>query len=119
MLVVVFLLLPVFLTGASLELPGAGCGTHHCCALVPCMGHAHVAEQGKKAAHDHHHPAHERIMLLCDAGQRSDRGALQATMPAQSSMTIGVVHRLWQALQMPGEPRVLFSYTGFLSPLRC
>lgn len=121
MLVVVLLLLPVFLTGASLEVPGAGCGTHNCCVLASCHGHhgcCDATDEAQLHGCHHHHHTHERIYLLSDAGLRSD--SMNAVVSAACA-PCGLI-RMWpRAFEKTvlayhtGAP----PYRGHMAPLRC
>ena len=117
MLVVVLLLLPVIMTGASLELPGAGCHAGNCCVVAAC--HAHEVEDAP-AVHDHHHHrhAHERIQLLRDAGLRDSSPSVAAfdALPASPSL------RFTSLEQAHCSPYLLAApppYRGYLIPQRC
>ena len=118
MLVVVFLLLPVIMSGAALELPGAGCHAGNCCVVAAC--HAHGVEDAP-AVHDHHHHrhAHERILLLSDAGLRDtaptlvDFAALSET-PTMYYNLLVKLERCSLALLAAPPP-----YPGYLVPQRC
>ena len=118
MLVVVFLLLPVIMSGASLELPGAGCHAGNCCVVAAC--HAHEAED-EPAAHDHHHHrhAHERILLLSDAGMR-DAAPTVAAFAAQTEKPVMygklLVEQVRCSLPLLAAPP---PYLGYLVPQRC
>ena len=118
MLVVVFLLLPVIMSGASLELPGAGCHAGNCCVVAAC--HAHEAED-EPAAHDHHHHrhAHERIQLLSDAGMR-DAAPNVAAFSSQTEKPgmhckLCVMQMHWDLTLLAAPP----PYPGYLVPKRC
>lgn len=118
MLVVVFLLLPVIMSGASLELPGAGCHAGNCCVVAAC--HAHESAD-VPAAHDHHHHrhAHERILLLSDAGMRDAAPTVavffsRAEKPAMHG-DFSVMHKHWGILLLAAPP----PYLGYLVPKRC
>ena len=120
MLVVVLLLLPVLMTGASLEVPGAGCSVQNCCVLANCHGHAEEIDAAGQQADGHHHHTHrhERILLLNDAGQRAD--CRQVAIPAAG------VPRLAGVCQSRTTPVVLRPlvtgpppYGGYEVPLRC
>ena len=118
MLVVVLLLLPVIMTGASLELPGAGCHAGNCCVVAAC--HAHEAED-EPAAHDHHHHrhAHERILLLSDAGMRD----AAPTVAAFASLAEkAVMHcKFLEMAERCSLPLLAAPppYRGYLIPQRC
>lgn len=120
MLVVVLLLLPVLMTGASLEVPGAGCSVQNCCVLANCHGHAEEIDAIGQHADGHHHHSHrhERILLLNDAGQRTD--CRQVAIPAAG------VPRLADVCLSRTTPVVLRPlvtgpppYGGYALPLRC
>lgn len=121
MLVIVLLLLPVFLTGASLEVPGVRCEAYHCCACLPCHAHAICAgHQEGCLLHDHRHQQHHhgRILLLHDAGLRV--GGNLAVLPAAPLVprSAGGAPRASvkaAALLWSGPPL----YSGHLNPLRC
>ena len=116
MLVVVMLLLPVFLTGASLEIPGEGC-SRHCCQLEHCAPYA--GEPSESGAHTHHHHRHGSISLLCDAGQRADRVEICSPWPVFS--VVAPVDSTLQPRRILscGEPGRLPPRFGYVSPLRC
>lgn len=100
MLVVVFLLLPVIMSGASLELPGAGCHAGNCCVVAACH-------------------AHERIQLLSDAGMR-DAAPNVAAFSSQTEKP--VMHCKLCVMQMHWDLTLLAApppYPGYLVPKRC
>ncbi|MEE1264855.1 MAG: hypothetical protein UHH87_01055 [Akkermansia sp.] len=116
MQVVVMLLLPVFLAGASLEVPGEGCA-HHCCQLEHCAPHA--GELPDAGLHDHHHHRHGSISLLCDVGQRADRMEICSPWPMFS--VVAPVDSTLQPRRILScrEPGRLPPRFGYVSPLRC
>ena len=118
MLVVVLLLLPVFLTGASLEVPGVGCNALNCCALTHChAGDSHVHENCAME-HRHHHHSHERILLLVDAGLR-ECGHVVALLPSPVFVPAASVPSCCgQAFELIVYPEVP-PYAGHVAPLRC
>lgn len=120
MLVVVLLLLPVFLTGASLEVPGVGCDAQNCCLMSNCHGHAECApvEGPQVHGHRHHHHSHDRIYLLCDAGLRTGQMPLAAPLVAVPEWFVRVLPLVHvQPLQPCGNAPPL--YPGHVVPLRC
>ncbi len=119
MLVVVLLLLPVFLTGASLEVPGVGCNALNCCALTHChAGDSHVRHENCAMEHCHHHHSHERILLLVDAGLR-EYGHVAALLPVADFVPgTGVPACCKRAFVLAVYPEVP-PYAGHIAPLRC
>ena len=116
MLVVVMLLLPVFLTGASLEIPGEGC-SRHCCQQERCAPHA--GESSESGAHTHHHHRHDSISLLCDAGQRVGRVEICSPWPVLSVVAPVDSTLLPRSILRYVEPGWLPLRFGYVSPLRC
>lgn len=118
-MVVVFLLLPVFMTGASLEVPGADCCAHNCCLVAQCAGHAGADELPEGwSTHHHERHAHDRILLLRDASLRDPRTV--APLPLLAQVPVVPVQELEDALVVTelvaqGPP----PYGGFLCPQRC
>ena len=119
MLVVVLLLLPVFLTGASLEVPGVGCNALNCCALTHChAGDSHVRHENCAMEHCHHHHSHERILLLVDAGLR-EYGHVAAMPPVPVFLPGASVPSCYgQTIELTVYPEVP-PYAGHIAPLRC
>lgn len=118
-MVAVFLLLPVFVTGASLEVPGVDCCPHHCCMSAQYAGHA-GADELPEGWSDHHHErhAHDCILLLRDAGLRDAR----TVAPRSSVVQMPMVAVVEQGDESPlTEPAVMRPplYGGFLLPQRC
>jgi len=69
-------ILPVLLSGFSVECFGTGCGAASCCLAFPEVGVDVLLCRGAEQAGQtpaHHH--HEHVPLLRDAGERQD-GAL-------------------------------------------
>lgn len=120
LLVVVFLLLPVIMTGASLEVPGVNCGSHNCCMMARCCdSHGHL-EQGNVAGLEHHHHrhAHERILLLRDAGMRDTNVCVSSAVSQSCLPGVFAVLSL-RLLPMDSMATGAPPYCGYLSPLRC
>lgn len=118
-MVVVFLLLPVFMTGASLEVPGADCCAHNCCMVAQCAGHAGADELPEGwSAHHHERHAHDRILLLRDAGLRDARTVVPQLPVVQ--VAVGTIEVQGDERPLP-EPIVTGPplYGGFLLPQRC
>lgn len=120
LLVVVFLLLPVIMTGTSLEIPGANCDSHNCCMLARCSeSHRHMEQENPGGVEHHHHRhAHERILLLRDAGMRDAHVCVSTPVCRTSPPCVyTVLSRLIGAMEpcATGAP----PYCGYLSPLRC
>lgn len=120
MLVVVMLLLPVLMTGASLEVPGSGVHALNCCLPVCCNGHAsHCAEPDEcMLEHRHHHHCHECIRLLMDAGLRYQYSPVVVSGISRVDIPCPVRRGrcfLPRQLQLNTAP----PYPGYLAPLRC
>lgn len=120
MLAVVLMLLPVLMTGASLEVPGAGCNMQNCCLVAQCHGHVDcgLPEGESIGSHQHHQHSHDRILLLRDAGLRAPCLQLSAPVVQVPRTLVYDLYRACSHLQLMGECAVP-PYLGHVSPLRC
>lgn len=120
MLVVVLLLLPVLMTGASLEVPGARCNVQNCCLLAHCHGCGEAAAEDAQGVHGHHHHPHRhyKMLLLNDAGQRMNHELVSVPVvpvPASHCSGLEAPRLVCALLQYTGPP----PYGGHVAPLRC
>lgn len=118
LVVVLLLLLPVFVTGASLEVPGARCSVQNCCAMAHCGEHEELGESHNCLLHGHHHHYHERIQLLFDAGMKPASSAAVAVLNAPQPFVFHLEGSIAGEIQTDEAPRPC-PYPGYRRPLRC
>lgn len=119
MLAVVLLLLPVFMTGASLEVPGARCSVQNCCVMAHCHEHDSAGAGHACQMHDqHHHHVHERILLLLDAGAKAPSVAAVAVAQAPQAF-VYLPASVCDEVLMEEAWRHPPPYPGYRHPQRC
>ncbi len=119
MLAVVLLLLPVFMTGASLEVPGARCSVQNCCVMAHCHEHDSAGAGHACQMHDqHHHHVHERILLLLDAGAKAPSVAAVAVAQAPQAFVF-LPASVCDEVLMEEAWRHPPPYPGYRQPQRC
>lgn len=66
------LLLPVFLSGVSIEVPQLGCSTQACCDLECCrdVENAFFLVDDAHSSCGHQHRHYDRLLLVSDPGER-------------------------------------------------
>ncbi len=119
--VLVLLLLPVLVTGASFEVRGGVCPTLHGCGVYRCACSAHIrpgqAEEVPVCRHNQHR--HESVSVVSDTGYRTLRGsaAPQAKVEAPVLIHSYVLNRgrMERAEQLSRR----LGYRGCFVPLRC
>lgn len=118
MLVVVLLLLPVIVTGASLEVPGVRCSVQNCCAMAHCGEHEELGAAHDCLLHGHHHHHHERIQLLFDAGGKAPVAVVAGVVcePPPFAFCSAFAWGNMPAVEAWLHPPL---YPGYMHPQRC
>lgn len=120
LVVAMFMLLPVMMSGALYGLPGADCVAHSCCGLHHCCAHETqtMHEQGRCAEHDHRHHQHERMQLMREDARRAEAPAPAAVVESTCHATHELPH--WVVPGASSETGNLPPlYGGYLRPRRC
>jgi len=120
LVVAMFLLLPVMMSGALYGLPGPWCAVHSCCALHHCCAHELQGMEGlgKCAEHEHGCHFHERLQLMSEVARRADFCPPVAVAEPEAWSMNQVVSRVLSRVSLV-PARVPSLYGGYLRPQRC
>lgn len=119
--VLVLLLLPVLVTGASFEVRGVdcpalhGCGVHHCA----CSAHIHPGQEEEMPVCRHNQHRHESVSVVSDAGYRTLRGNAAPLAKVEAPV---LIHSYVQNRGRMERTEPLFRRLGYIGccvPLRC